>query len=76
MVLMQRPVRYVYELAYSHYFDSGVKSLGFDSLLSLGIGLELDSSAYTNLFTRWRAILRHVTGPNITGWSVGLAASF
>ena len=76
MVVMQRPLRYVYELAYSQYFDSGVKALGFDNLLSLGFGLELDSSAHTNLFTRWRAILRHVTGPNVSGWSVGLAASF
>jgi hypothetical protein len=76
MVVMQRPVRYVYELALSQYFDSGVEALGFDSLLSLGFGLELDSGAYTNLFTRWRAILRHVVGPNVTGWSVGLAASF
>jgi hypothetical protein len=76
MIMMQRPVRYVYELAYSQYFDSGVKALGFDSLLSLGFGLELDSSEYTNLFTRWRAILRHVVGPNVSGWSVGLAASF
>lgn len=76
LVLMQRPVRTVYELAYSYYFDSGVEALGFNSLLSLGIGLELDSGEYTNLFTRWRAVLRHVTGPNVSGWSVGLAASF
>jgi len=76
MMLMQRPVRWVYELAYSQYFDSGVKALGFDRLLSLGLGMELDSSEYTSLFTRWRAILRHVSGPSVSGWSVGLAASF
>lgn len=75
-ILMQRPVRYVFELAHSRYFDSGVQALGFDNLTSLGIGLELDSSAHTHLFTRWRAILRHVMGPGVSGWSVGLAASF
>lgn len=76
LMLMQRPVRYVFELAHSRYFDTGVEALGFDNLTSFGIGLELDSSAHTSLFTRWRAILRHVVGPNVSGWSVGLAASF
>lgn len=76
LVMMQRPVRYVFELAHSRYFDTGVEALGFNNLTSLGIGLELDTSAHTSLFTRWRAILRHVVGPSVSGWSVGLAASF
>ncbi len=76
LMLMQRPVRSVFELAHSRYFDTGVEALGFDNLTSFGLGLELDSSEYTSLFTRWRAILRHVVGPNVSGWSVGLAASF
>ena len=76
MVLMERPVRWVYELAASDYLDSGVKALGFNKLLSLGLGLELDSSKYDLIFNRWRATLRHVVGNGVSGWSLGLAASF
>ena len=73
---MKRPVRWVFELAHSRYFDSPVSALGFDNLTSLGLGLELDSSAYDIWATRWRAIVRHVGGPNVKGWSLGLAISF
>ena len=76
MTLMERPVRWVFELAGSNYFDSGVEALGFSRLLSLGVGLELDSSKYDFLFNRWRATLRHVMGNGVQGWSLGLAASF
>lgn len=76
LVAMQRPVRYVFELAHSHYLDSNVKALGFDQLTSFGLGLELDSSAYDIWVTRWRAVLRHVVGHNVSGWSLGLAVSF
>jgi len=76
MTLMDRPVRWVFELAGSNYFDSGVQALGFSRLLSLGVGLELDSSKYDLWFNRWRATLRHVMGNGVTGWSLGLAASF
>jgi hypothetical protein len=75
-VLLQRPVRYVFELAYSNYLDSGVEALGFNELMSFGLGIELDSSAYDIWATRWRAVLRHVVGPNVSGWSLGLAVSF
>jgi hypothetical protein len=76
MMAMERPVRYVFELAASNYFDSGVEALGFTRLLSLGIGLELDSSKYDLWFNRWRATIRHVMGDGVSGWSLGLAASF
>jgi len=76
MVAMERPVRYVYELATSNYRDSGVKALGFNRLLSLGFGLELDSSAHDIFVTRWRAVVRHVMGNGVSGWSLGLAVSF
>ena len=76
LIMMQRPVRYVFELAHSHYLDSNVKALGFDQLTSFGLGLELDSSAHDIWMTRWRAVLRHVVGNNVSGWSLGLAVSF
>jgi len=76
MTMMERPVRWVFELAGSNYFDSGVEALGFSRLLSLGVGLELDSSKYDFWFNRWRATLRHVMGNGVHGWSLGLAASF
>lgn len=76
MILMERPVRWVYELAASDYLDSGVRALGFSRLLSLGIGLELDTSKYDLIFNRWRFTLRHVMGNGVSGWSLGLAASF
>lgn len=76
MVAMDRPVRYVFELAHTSYLDSGAKTLGLESLTSLGIGLELDSSAHDIWVTRWRAVLRHLVGPGVSGWSLGLAVSF
>jgi hypothetical protein len=75
LVAMQRPVRYVFELAHSRYFDA-VKVLGIDNLTSFGLGLELDSGAHDIIATRWRAVIRHVVGPNVSGWSLGLAISF
>ena len=38
--------------------------------------MELDSSAHDIWVTRWRAVLRHVVGHNVSGWSLGLAVSF
>jgi hypothetical protein len=76
LVVMDRPVRYVFELAHSRYLDSGVRALGFNELTSFGLGLELDSSAYDIWVTRWRAVIRHVVGDNVSGWSLGLAVSF
>lgn len=74
--IMDLPLRYVFELAHSRYLDSGVKALGFNELTSFGLGLELDSSAHDIWVTRWRAVVRHVVGDNVSGWSLGLAVSF
>ena len=76
LVMMQRPVRYVFELAHSHYLDSDVRGARLRQLTSFGLGLELDSSAHDIWVTRWRAVLRHVVGNNVSGWSLGLAISF
>jgi hypothetical protein len=73
---LERPLRYVLETAYSHYFGDSAGVLGFNDLTSLGVGLELDSSRYPIIITRTRAMVRYVFGRNVHGVSFGLAVSF
>ena len=73
---LDRPVRYVLEFAYSHYFGDSAGVLGFNDLTSLGVGLELDSSKYPIVITRTRALVRYVFGHNVHGVSFGFAVSF
>ena len=73
---LDRPVRYVLECAYSHYFGDSAGVLGFNDLTSLGVGLELDSSKYPIIITRTRAMVRYVFGHNVRGVSFGFAMSF
>jgi len=74
-VVWDRPVRYVLEGAYTHFLGSQTE-VGVDRMASLGAGIELDSSAYDVWATRWRGLVRYKFGPDISGWSVGLAVSF
>jgi hypothetical protein len=74
-VVWERPVRYVLEGAYTRFLGTQ-KDVGVDRMASLGVGLELDSSAYDIWATRWRGVLRYKFGPDISGWSLGLAISF
>jgi hypothetical protein len=73
---LDRPVRYVLEAAYSHYFGDSAGVLGFNDLTSLGVGLELDSGNYPIIITRTRALVRYVFGHNVRGVSFGFAVSF
>ncbi|SAL33125.1 hypothetical protein AWB73_03018 [Caballeronia turbans] len=73
---LDRPVRYVLETAYSHYFGDSAGVLGFNDLTSLGVGLELDSSKYPVVITPTRAMARYVFGHNVRGVSFGFAVSF
>lgn len=50
--------------------------LGFNYLTTLGAGLELDTTAHEVYVTRVRAVVRYVFGNNVSGVSLGLAASF
>jgi Autotransporter beta-domain len=70
-----RPVRYVYEAAFTRFLGTETE-VGLKQMSSIGFGLELDSSAYDIWATRWRALLRYKFGPDISGWSVGMAISF
>jgi len=74
-VVWDRPVRYVLEGAYTRFLGSQTE-VGVDRMASLGAGIEFDSSAYDIWATRWRGLVRYKFGPDISGWSLGLAVSF
>jgi hypothetical protein len=71
-----RPVRYVLEYAFTHYFGPDGDMLGFNNLNSVGAGLELDTSAWGKIATRWRLIGRYRFGQGVSGWGIGLGISF
>ena len=74
--LLQRPLRYVIEGAHTTYFGDQREVLGFSSLNSIGLGFELDSSAYDVFVSRTRLVGRYMFGHNIRGFTLGLAMSF
>jgi len=76
LTALHRPVRYVLEFTFSHYFGNQDDVLGFNNLCSVGAGLELDSSYYSNLVSRIRLIGRYRFGENVSGWTIGLGISF
>ena len=47
-----------------------------NSLSSIGTGLELNIKDYPLFFERARVMTRFQFGANVTGWSLGFAASF
>lgn len=74
-VVWDRPVRYVLEGAYTRFLGSQVE-VGVDRMASVGVGIEFDSSAFERWATRWRGVFRYKFGPDISGYSFGLAISF
>lgn len=74
--LLKSPVRYVLEGAHTQYLGEQRGKLGFNSLSSLGVGIELDSSAYPVFVTRTRLVARYMFGDDTHGYGVGLAMSF
>jgi hypothetical protein len=74
--MLERPLRYVLEFAYSRFFGDLDGVLGFNDVASFGAGVELDSSARDIPVERTRLMLRYRVGENVTGWSIGLAVSF
>lgn len=76
MFAFDRPVRNVYEVAYTDYLGNKNTILGSGNLVSLGYGLELDLSAHKVYVSRARAVLRFMRGEHVQGVSLGLAASF
>jgi hypothetical protein len=76
VILLDRPFRYVLEYTFTRFLDDLDGVLGFNNLNSVGAGLELDSSKYGVLVTRWRLLGRYKFGDNVQGYSVGIAISF
>lgn len=74
--MLERPLRYVLEFAYTGFLGDLDGVLGFNRLASFGTGLELDSSARDVAVTRTRLMARYKVGEHVTGWSIGLAVSF
>jgi len=75
-VALERPVRYVLEYAYTRFLGDLDGALGFSYVNSFGAGLELDTRRYDAYASRVRLLLRYKLGGNVTGWAVGLGASF
>ena len=76
ITLLDRPLRAVFELAHTEFLGNLRGALGFDSLSSIGTGVELDRSASDPIFSRVRVVFRYQFGQNVRGTSIGLAASF
>ncbi|MGY3896598.1 hypothetical protein [Aeromonas enterica] len=76
LTLLERPLRYVMEGARTEYLGEQRGLLGFNSLNSLGLGIELDSSKYDIIVTRTRLVARYMFSHNTSGYGVGLAMSF
>ncbi|MFV0262366.1 MAG: hypothetical protein ACK5JN_08010 [Kluyvera sp.] len=74
--LLKSPVRYVLEGAHTEYIGEQRGKLGFDSLSSVGLGIEMDSSKYPVFITRTRLVARYMFGDGTSGYGVGLAMSF
>jgi Autotransporter beta-domain len=74
-VVWDRPVRYVLEGAFTRFLGSQTE-VGVDRMASVGVGIEFDSSAFDRWATRWRGVFRYKFGPDISGYSFGLAISF
>jgi hypothetical protein len=75
-ILLERPLRYVLEYAYTSFLGDLEGVLGFDDVHSFGLGLELDTGNYDVYVTRTRLLVRYKIGNNVTGWALGLAVSF
>ena len=76
MAMLERPLRYVLEFAYTSFLGDLDGVLGFNHLASLGTGLELDTGAYGIVVTRARLMVRYQVGEHVRGWSLGLGINF
>ncbi|WP_231970029.1 hypothetical protein [Polynucleobacter necessarius] len=76
IILLDRPLRAIFELAHTEFLGNLRGALGFDSLSSVGTGIALDRSASDPIFSRIRVVFRYQFCQNVHGTSIGLAASF
>lgn len=73
---LDRPIRAVFEAANTQYLGNLRGAIGFNSISSVGTGIEIDRSASDPIFSRVRLVVRYRFGQNVQGTSIGLAASF
>lgn len=76
LTVMNRPLRYVLELASTTYVGDQRGLLGFNYLSSVGAGIEFDSTDKFSWLSRTRIIARYAFGENIRGFAIGLAVTF
>jgi hypothetical protein len=75
--LFQRPVRWVFEASGSYLPGDQGKALESEWLGQVGSGIEIDlEKTFVPLVTTTRLVARYTFGENLTGFSIGLAASF
>ena len=72
----EMPIRYVMELAHTEFLGQMRGALGFNSLSSVGTGIEFDRKDNGLFFSRIRTLARFQFGENVRGWSLSIAASF
>ncbi len=76
LTVMRRPLRAVGEASFSYLpGDQGV-ALNTTWLAQVGAGIELDFSDTWVPISRGRVMARYAQGDHLTGFSIGLAASF
>jgi hypothetical protein len=73
---LDRPVRYVLEYAFTHYFGPDGDMLGFNNLNSVGAGIELDIGKWERIISRLRLMARYRFGQNVSGYAASLGISF
>jgi hypothetical protein len=76
ITLLEQPLRYVLEYAYTRFLGDLEGVMGFEDIHSFGIGLEIDTSKRDVRVTRTRLLARYKVGNNVDGWAIGLAVSF
>ena len=79
--VLNRPLRYVVEATHSNFFADQARALGFNSLTSVGGGLEVDVGglevgAFGVTVQRVRLMGRYFFGPDVSGFSAGIGVSF
>jgi hypothetical protein len=75
IVLLQRPLRGVLELANTTYIGDQAGVLGFNYLSTVGAGIELDVSAVHLVLSRIRLVGRYAFGEGVTGAAFSISVS-
>jgi hypothetical protein len=75
-VVFRRPLRWVLEGSASDYVGDQRDQLGFNFLTTAGGGIELDTTQYSQIWTRSRFVVRYLFGRNVSGASAGISITF